>query len=239
MSILPGYLWKRLAIPLVFLFIIFLILALSFPRQGLFAGFTATFLGILVTVSYVDYVLRQHEKTRWARAKTLIDKRINIFADISISHFRIAFDVSYKVFNQKAMDFDKLSSIRSEMIRITKDILLPSVEKAIPRLGEEDWKNLVRQLRISYEYGDKLFVLFGNWIEPEKLSLIMEIQDEIEKILSIYTIFPDVIGVSDDKLPMKKTGSAKADRMEFEKIVSCHVKNVLNKAISLLKKLDE
>jgi hypothetical protein len=239
MSILPGYLWKRLAIPLAFLFIIFLILALSFPRQGLFAGFTATFLGILVTVSYVDYVLRQHEKTRWARAKTLIDKRINIFADISISQFRIAFDVSYKVFNQKAMDFDKLSSIRSEMIRITKDILLPSVEKAIPRLGEEDWKNLVRQLRISYEYGDKLFVLFGNWIEPEKLSLIMEIQDEIEKILSIYTTFPDVIGVSDDKLPMKKTGSAKADRMEFEKIVSCHVKNVLNKAISLLKKLDE
>jgi len=239
MSILPGYLWKWLAIPLAFLFIVFLILALSFPRQGLFAGFTATFLGILVTVSYVDYVLRQHEKTRWARAKNLIDKRINIFAYISISQFRIAFDVSYKVFNQKAMDFDKLSSIRSEMIRITKDILLPSVEKAIPRLEEKDWKNLVRQLTITFEYGDRLFVLFGNWIEPEKLSLIMEIQDEIEKILSIYTTFPDIIGVSDDKLPMKKTGSAKADKMEFEKIVSCYVKNVLNKAISLLKKLDE
>jgi len=239
MSILPGYLWKKLVIPLVFFSLIFLILALSFPSVTLFSNLTSTLFGILVTILYVDYVIRQHEKRRWARAKALIDKRTDIFANVSISQFRTAFNINYKVFNQEAMDFANPSSIRSEMIRVARDILLLSVDTAIPKLDAEEWKKLERQLRITWEYGDRLCSVFGNWIEPEKLSLIMEIQDEIWNILAIYSTFPDVIGVPDDKLPIKKVGSAKADKTVFERTISSHVKNVLEKAILLLTKLDK
>jgi hypothetical protein len=239
MSILPGYLWKKLVIPLAFLSLAFFILALSFPWQGFFVNLTATFIGILATVLYVDYVIQQHEKGRWAQAKALIDKRIDNLANVSASQFRTAFNIGYEVFNQGAMDFDNPSSIRSEMIRVTGDILLPSVDAAIPKLDVEDWKKLERQLRITWEGADRLCSVFGNRIEPEKLSLIMEIQDEIRSILTCYSILPDVIGVPDDKLPTKKIGSAKADKRAMERNISSHVKNVLNKTISLLKKLDE
>jgi len=62
MSGLPTYLWKRLIIPLVFLTITFPGLALLLPWQGFFVNLTATFVGILTTLLYVDFILKQHEK---------------------------------------------------------------------------------------------------------------------------------------------------------------------------------
>lgn len=239
MNILPGYLWKKLVIPLAILSLAFLILALFFPWQGFFVNLTATFIGILATVLYVDYILKQHEKSRWTLAKALIDKRIDSFANVSASQFRTAFNISYKVFNEETMDFDNPSSIRREMIRVTRDILLPSVDSGIRKLEMEDWKKLDRQLRITWESADRLCSVFGNRIEPEKLSLIMEIQDEIRSILTYYSLLPDVIGVPDDKLPPKKNGSAKADKRAMERNISSHINNILNKTILLLKKLDE
>lgn len=238
MSGLPNYLWKRLIIPLAFLTIVFLGLALFFPWQGFFVNLTATFIGILVTVLYVDFIIKQHEKSRWAQAKALIEKRIMSFANVSASQFRITFGISHNVLNREAMDVNNPSSVRKEMIRLTQDILLPSVDSSVQRLNTADWKKLINQLKITWEGADKLCSVFGNRIEPEKLSLIIEIQDEIWGIMSFYATFPDVIGVPDDELPPIKGRSGISDKRAMEKVISTNIKTILEKTILLLKALD-
>jgi hypothetical protein len=217
---LPSYLWKRLIIPLVFFVVIFFILTLFLPWQGFFVNLTTTFVGILVTVLYVDYVIKQHKKSRWAQAKALIEKRIMNFANVSTSQFRIAFGISHHVLNMEAMDINNPSSIQKEMIRLAQNILLPSVDSSVQKLNTEDWKKLISQLKITCEGADKICSVFGNRIEPEKLSLIIEIQDEIWSIVSFYTTFPDVIGVPDDKLPTIAGQSAISEKKAMEKAIS-------------------
>lgn len=238
MIYLSKFLWKKLVIPLSIAAVLTILLAYFFPWRGLFINLTVMFIGILLIVCYVDFILKQHEKSRWAQAKALIEKRIHSFANVSSSQFRTAFKISHHVFNEKAMDMENPSSIRKEMIRITQDIILPSADSSVQKLNTEDWKKLVSQLRITWEAADRLCSVFGNRIEPDKLSLIMEIQDEIWGILSLYSTFPDVIGVPDDELPPKKTGSAIAHKRTMERIISSDIKTILEKTILLLKKLD-
>lgn len=236
---LAKYLWKRLVIPFSLLILASLIIAFFVPWQGIFVNLTSTFIGILLTVLYVDYILRRHQESRWAQAKTLIDERINSFANGSSSQFRTAFKISHNVFNEEAININNPSSIRKEIIRITEDIILPSVDLSVPKLKTEDWEKIASQLRITWEAADRLCSVFGNRIEPEKLSLIMEIQNEIWRILSLYSTFPDLIGVPNNKLPSKKNGSAIADKRGMEKVIASNIKKILEKTILLLKKLDE
>ena len=46
----------------------FLLLALIIPWQGFFVNLAATFVDILVTILYVDFIIKQHERGRWAQA---------------------------------------------------------------------------------------------------------------------------------------------------------------------------
>ncbi len=239
MIYLSKFLWKKLVIPLSIAALVAILLAIFSPWRGLFINLATTFIGILLVVCYVDFVLKQHEKSRWTQAKALIDKRILSFANVSSSQFRTAFKISHHVFNKEAIDVEDLSSIRKEMIRITQDIILPSVDSSVQKLNTEDWKKLISQFRITWEGADSLCSVFGNRIEPEKLALIIEIQDKIWSINSLYYTFPDVIGVPDNKLRQIKRGSAKAHKRAIERVISSDIKTILEKTILLLKKLDE
>jgi len=239
MHLFPNFLWKKLIIPLAIMAVFSLILAICIPWRGLFTNLATTFLGILVTICYVDFVLKEHDKKRWAQAIALIEKRIQHFAIVSASQFRSAFNISSGVFNEEVMDIADPSSIRREMIRVIESIILPSVYVNVHNLTREDWIKLVRQLQQTREWADRLCVIYGNHIDPKFLSIIMEIQDEIDSIVILYSIFPDVIGVPDADLPLKKTGSAKADKRGMERVISSNVKNILESAVSLMHKLDE
>jgi len=116
---------------------------------------------------------------------------------------------------------------------------LPSVDSSVQKLDTEDWKKLISQLRITWEVADRLCSVFGSRIEPEKLSLIMEIQDEIWGIVSFYSTYPDVIGVPDDKLPPIKGHSAISEKRAMERVVSANIRTTLEKTILLLQALDK
>lgn len=125
------------------------------------------------------------------------------------------------------------------MIRISENVLLPSVRSSVRKLNQEDWKKLAGQLQMTWEGGERLCEVFGNKLEPDVLSAILDIQEEIWGILSLYITFPDVLGVPDDKLPIKKRGSALDDRTAMEKIVAEHVGKVLRLSSSLLRSLNK
>jgi hypothetical protein len=75
--------------------------------------------------------------------------------------------------DKEAMNINNPSSVGREMIRLSQNVLLPSVDLSVQKLDTEDWKKLINQLRITWEVAGRLCSVFGSRIEPEKLSLIM------------------------------------------------------------------
>jgi len=225
---MPAYLWKKLVIPVALLILLCFVLNLLIPWQGFFLNLAVTLIGILFAVLYVDYILKQHEENRWTPAKLLIEKKLFGFANMSVSQFRVAFKIDYKVLNSEVIFGDNLSNIRGEMIRLAQDILLPIVDSNVEILTKTDWEILFRQLKISWENADKLLSNYGNWIEPEKLVLLMEIQEEIWNIINLYVTFPEIVEIHNDNHATK----------DIRKSAARKVKIILEKAVLLLKKLN-
>ncbi len=226
-----GFLWKKLIIPLSIGTTILFVLAVCIPWRGLFVNLTTTFLGILITICYVDFVLKQHNKERWAQTMVQIESRIQRFAIVSVTQFRVAFKIGPGVINKAVMDINDPSSIRKEIIRVIERELLPFVENGVHNMDKKDWLSLVRQLQLMREWADRLVAAHGNHIDPLLYSLIMKIGDETDGLLTFYATYPDVIGVPDSELHMS---SSKAEKLGMEKVISFHVKDILESSASLM-----
>lgn len=235
---LSKYLWKKLVIPFSILVFASLIIAKFVQWQGIFVNLAATFIGILLTVLYVDYILRQHEKGRWAAAESLINRRIERFAIVASTQFRLAFGFKSDIYDRN-IDMENPSSRRLEIIRINENLLLPSVSNKIQNLNQEDWKKLARQMQITWEMGDKLYEVFGNRLDPLIVSSILSIQDEIESVFDYYRIWPDILGVPDEELPVSKKMSSLDSKRAMERIITEHVSKILRLSSSLLRSLDK
>ncbi len=237
MNSLSNYLWKRLVIPFSILVLASLIIAKFVQWQGIFVNLAATFIGILLTVLYVDYILKQHEKGRWAAAEFLINRRIERFAIVTSTQFRLVFGFKSDIYDRN-INMENPSSRRLEIIRINENLLLPSVSNKIQNLNQEDWKKLARQMQITWEMGDKLYEVFGNRLDPLIVSSILSIQDEIESVFNYYRIWPDILGVPDEELPVSRKTDITKDKRAMEDNITKHVNNILLKSTELLRNLE-
>jgi len=69
---------------------------------------------------------------------------------------------------------------------------------------------------------------YGNWIEPEKLVLIMEIQNEIWSIINLYVTFPEIAEIHNNSHVTRG----------IQKSVAKKIRIILEKSILLLRKLN-
>jgi hypothetical protein len=104
-------------------------------------------------------------------------------------------------------------------------------------MGQSDWKRLVERLSSLVQMADQLMALFGNRLEPEILSLIVEIQDRADKILAKYSIVPELFGTPDDQLPTKTRGSAIDDKRIFYRMTAEDAREILLRSGELLRRL--
>ena len=92
------YLFTRLVLLLSVLAIAAFVLGYFFPWQGLFINFFTTFIGILITVFYVDLILHEHEKLQWAGVTSRIHVRIERIANLTISTTGVIFITSGELY---------------------------------------------------------------------------------------------------------------------------------------------
>jgi len=206
--------------------------------NGLFTNLATTFLGILLTVCYVDYILRRHDKERWAATTARIESRIQSFAEITSASFRTAFHIDYHVIRMWKMG--ERRSARTEIIRLIREVLLPQVDAKVPAIDQKGWTSLRAQLKQIVPWLDHLITAFGNRLDPEVFSLILKIEDHINNIWGFTKTFFDAIGVPDSDLQTKKPhGEAIADRRAMESVIAGDVKQILESCASILEWLNE
>jgi len=203
------YMWKRLIVPLSCAACASLV-ASHFLRglpHDLLINLAATFVGSILTVAYIDVVLRRHQELRWAGLRSRAAKRLFALANNCITSVRGALKVSARVIDGSDEPTLDLRVMRTRMIRVAQQIL-PQEISQLRDISSADWRRLSSGLQASIEIGDRLLDLFGRDFPPQIAELVLDIQSAAQGVVSQYALWPDLLGVPADELPVRRGGSS-------------------------------
>ena len=93
--------FTQLVIPLIAVAALSALVHLIWPADGFFLNLAAGFIVSLVTVLYVNWILRRHETERWKGADSRIQARLNKLASTTITGIRTSFGYGTEVFDPK------------------------------------------------------------------------------------------------------------------------------------------
>ncbi len=206
---IPHFLVKALVIPLAVAtgLALWTSVYVSEPWAGLLVNLAAGFVGTVMTVLYVDVVLQRHNATQWQAVGQRVNMRVEGLANVSISTVRSALRIGTEVLDRGGDVANDAAKRRKMMTGVAEGVLTQEVSR-IRDLDVKGWEVLSRNLQGASGLADRLLATFGPRLAPEITDGILNLQDIIGKVLSAYSIFPDIFGVPADRLPTKRDGSS-------------------------------
>jgi hypothetical protein len=246
------FLLKRLVLPLAVLAIISLVASFFILKQSfyitwksLFLNLGVTSIGIIITLSYVNWILNEHENKKWKDVQISIQHRIKRYLIGTIITFRVSFGFDLNVYSSDFMEtfdltdtFTDISPERiEEIINIGENVLTPVISSNINNMNQEEWYQLAKNIEILHKEIVRIvdLFLFANQIEPKIFSDLLQIEDEIEAFIKFYYAIPNFYGMPEEQITNKKALKYKIqlyDNMEK------YIDNIIFLTVGLMKKME-
>lgn len=229
----------RLFIPLVTLAVLSIILNTFVEFNGFFINLATELIGIILTVMYVDYIIKKREAEKWENVENKISQALSTLVNATISTVRTAFGygidiIDYEVERAVLLNPTKnINLMHKELMRISKEILEPTALERISILDQKGWMSFIKGLQYLYGSADKFLTVHGAKLTPKQYELLIEFQEALNKIIIPYTTFPDIIGVPDDKLPKGTRTPADEMKSVLNESLAKDIRNLLSKVREL------
>lgn len=231
---MKRYLLYRLVLPLIVLFGICILLSLRWPEVGLFVNIASELIGILITILYVDWILKQHELQRWNTTDIRIANRLRILLNTTVSSIRSGLGLSYNVVNELALRSNDLITIHNELMRVAEHAISPVIYQQVCTLDRNGWKLLTTQIANAHNGALAFFNAFQSRLDPQQITRLLDLQEALSSSLIFYTIFPDIAGVPEIELPQTNTPPVLLQQSGCK-----NTAKEIQKAISLVKEISK
>ena len=198
-------LWSKLVLPLVLVAAGLLALHYRWDSDGLLINLTTEVLGIVVTVAYVDWIIRRHESNRWQGTNTRIAGRLKVYVNAVISGIRTGLGFGPDVMDQAEIMSGDTERAHLEVLRVAEHVIAPASRAQLAGLDEEGWRRLANHLQSMWAEAERLLDKFPQRLEPRQVELLLDIQTTIISTLVFYRTFPDLAGVPVGRLPETRT----------------------------------
>ena len=177
------------------------------PWSGLFVNLAASFVGSIITVFYIDAVMKRHRRAQWIDVEDTVKKFVERVANVCVAGCRTALGVgSEAVYFGPNVEFYS-REWRRRMAEFAKNMLTPMLP-SVRDLDEKAWKTLAHNLQAASACADRVVGLFGSHIDTPVMHSVLELQETADGIVALYSTFPDICGVPADRLQPKRDGSS-------------------------------
>jgi len=177
------------------------------PWRSLLVNLAATFLGSIVTVFFIDGILRRREEQRWERVKTHVGRQTSILVNGVASSVRTALGIDpADAFDDPGV-VENQTRLREVMTDFIERELLPSTQ-GLFRINQDGWRNFAANLRNAIFSCDRLISLFGTNLDPRITGMILDLQEQARAVLDTYEILPDMLGVPFNQLRPNRRGQS-------------------------------
>ena len=224
----------RLVLPLVGTFALAMVFHSFWRADGFFLSLATNIVGILITICYVDWILRQHEREKWRATDTRIANRLRILLNAIVSCIRLGLGYGPEVFHDRVIASLDFIATHKEVIRVGEHVIAPSVHHRIRSLDADGWKSLARQIEHAHHSTLALLNAFQGGLSPEQIGHLLDIQEGLSNSLTSYTTFPELMGVPGNQLPETTSSPEQLQRYACESAA-----NDIQEVLGIVKKLSE
>jgi len=227
-------LWKRLVFPLLSLFCVVIAVNVFWKADGFFLNLATELVGILITICYVDWILRRHEQQRWLPTDERIANRLRILLNATISGLRNGLGFGTDVLDKHVGASLDVYAIHKDVMRVGEHVIAPAALSRVQALDQSEWAKLARHIQNSHNGVLTFLNIFQTRLTPDQISDLLDLQESLANSLTSYSVFPDIMGVPEDKLPQTKTPPKMLQQSGCE-----FTSKELQKICALSKKLSE
>ncbi|MFC1547492.1 hypothetical protein ACFL5M_03080 [Candidatus Neomarinimicrobiota bacterium] len=202
---IAGDIWLRLVIPLTIIAVASISINEVIKAGGFFMNLSTELIGIIITVAYVDWIIRRQKLEEWRGTKFRVKNRVQVFVTGLITNIRTGLGFGIDIMDQDEFLTGDNERTSREVRRVGVNVLAPSARSRLDILDEIGWKRLATNLQGSWNEAERLIDRFRDHLEPRQFELTMDIQKAIESALLFWRTFPDIAGVNGDKMPKSRT----------------------------------
>lgn len=196
---------KPLILPLVFVVGAAVAAHRYLNADGFFLNLATEVVGILITLCYVEWMLDQHEKTRWKSTDERIASRLQVLLNATISGLRSGLGFGPEILSQDIAATCDPYMVHKELVRVAEHVLAPEARSRVLALDRKGWSALAQHLRNAHNGIAAFLSAFQSRLTPDQISTLLDLQEALTSSLTSYTIFPDIMGVPLEELPRAKT----------------------------------
>lgn len=195
----------RVLIPLGILAGLCVLVHQRWPADGFFMNLAAGFVGSIVSLGYIDYLIRRQESSRWAGADKVIEGRLRTYATAVASTIRSAFSIPPDAILSSQPDASNVADCQRQVVQWAVATIRPSAREHVRRMKPDNWRSLTNNVSDLWRRADDLLGAFGPRLSPEQLELLVSLQDHLARINVFYATFPEFAGTETHLLPKTKT----------------------------------
>ncbi len=199
-----GFL-TRLVLPLVVIFGVAILVHRVWKADGFFLNLATELVGILITICYVDWILRQHEKQKWLPTDVRITNRLRNLLNSTIIGIRDGLGCGPEVIDNRVMPTLDTIAIHKDIIRVAEHVIAPTALHRVQALDQNGWNLLARHIQNAHNGVLAFLNAFQARLSPDQISDLLDLQESLSNSLTLYALFPEIMGVPEDHLPQTTT----------------------------------
>ncbi len=208
------------------------------PWRSLLINLAAGLLGSMITVFYVEKIIRRNERYEWTKVMGHIGRQVNILANATTTSVRLALGLRMP---SASVDLEVIRDpqrMRAMMLRLIEDQLLPQIPK-LAEINQDDWRAFANNLRGSMSDAERILSLFSRNLDPTIMGLILDIHEKARGLLLQYQTWPDMLGIPLVELKPNNRGESMVPFFTATyKIIIRDIDQLLNICANLLREID-
>jgi hypothetical protein len=209
------------------------------PWRSLLINLAAGLIGSIITVLFVEKVIRWKEREEWAEVLDHVGKQVNILANGTTSSIRLALGLPLP---RPENEFEVVHNprlMRQMMINLIEKELLPRISQ-LAEMNQKAWNTFARNMQGSVADTERIMSLFSRNLDPVIMELILDIHEQARGLLGHYMTWPDLLGVSFEELKPNNRGESMVPFMKAEyKLIISEAERLLKTCAQLLREIDE
>jgi len=109
------------------------------PWRSLFVNLAAGLAGSVITVFYIEKIIRRNEQHEWTKVKEHVGRQVNILANATTSSVRLALGLDVPMPPNVAEVLADPRKFRPLMLELIERQLLPGIS-GLSQMKQDDWR---------------------------------------------------------------------------------------------------